>query len=363
MIEFRDNSQVRSPFISSIYANIPCPSNGVGFRRSNEGHTFWMDSQFPRVMPTLPPEIVEYSATFLWSDIKALQSWRLSCRTWNDLIRPYIFRSITLNSEKRLSEFESLLDNVPSMRFWVRELIVMAKLHSARDYCSIPWIDRLPLELPSKLEKLHTLGIFDFQDFWDPSEHNGFFDHFSSFSSVKSLSFVNCVFPASILLAFVCSLPGLLDVHFHDIQVMSSMFVSGSPASKTKKPSLHPPCLTSLRIHSGNSTSTQPLREFLGWFIGNETMQSLRTVQIHIQSIASIEDTGSFLKTLGPRLRELELYFVGAQHWGVTRGLPGMLLRAYTHTQLKSYSIGTQISPGTSIYRIIPAWKACTCMI
>lgn len=269
-----------------------------------------------------PIDVVEYLATFLCDDFQTLQAYTLVCQSWNTIARPFLFRKITLKKVEQLLLLDSNLEAVPAMRIWIREIRILGFIFYERDDSSVPWICYFSTKLTTKLEHLHTIEIVSVQRYLDLSQYKTFLEGFSSLSSLKSLSFVDCVFSADVLLAFINTPPQLQDVHLHDIRVMSSMFVDQT--DNATSPTFRSGCLRSLRIHSNDSSFIQPLPEFLKWFNGGQMTHTIQSVQIHIQSLSSLRDVGSFLKAVGLALHDLSLRFVGAQYWGPDRGNAGM---------------------------------------
>ncbi|KAI0790502.1 hypothetical protein C8Q75DRAFT_762131 [Abortiporus biennis] len=277
-----------------------------------------MDPDSDIISTPLPLEIVEYLAGFFWEDQATLKVYTLICRSWNQVAKPYLYRSITIYDEFRLHELENLLESNKSMQHWIRELRIEGGLRSARDSPFDSWVFVLAMKLPNLLKRLHTLEFVSVQPY--PSglatqQLEDFVSQMTGFLTLKCLSFIDCSFQGGVLLSFIHGPQHLEELHLHDIRMMSSTLVG--------QDSDHPPPsmrLRQLKIHSTQPDYAQPLPEFLKWFTSKECMSTLQSVEIDVRYISGLKDTGAFLKTLGPTLRYLNLRFTDSQHWGHDRG-------------------------------------------
>lgn len=260
----------------------------------------------------LPVEIFDRVGGFLWDSRKTLRACTLTCRAWQRVLRPHIFRRIVLDSDSKLENFETLLAEEPIIGYWVTEIVtegskVKRKIGAFRS-TSTHWLTRIPTLLPKYLKRLRTITILDIHDTysWTLKQWEDIAGQFNAFTSVKELAFVGCYLTDYVVKIISHSLPSLEDLHFHNSSCHpSTVWVDG--AIQTVTPSeLKPVRLRSLRIHSHDGPRGAVSTALLPWFNRSE---KLHDVQIHIDLPFDLVAVGSYIASLPASVHNLELAF------------------------------------------------------
>lgn len=260
----------------------------------------------------MPLDIVDYLAGFLWDDRLALQAFSHTCRSWRVVIRPYLYAKVTLSSVERMEQFSALLQDIPALQFWVRELCLKETstgtggCGSAAVTNANPWMfldDGCDFSPLGALTNVHTVELH--------SVHRYSWNFHQPFSSAllqaiprtRSLGLVNCTLPRIITLAIIYTPADLRDLHLHDLCVWQSSFFESHQLERP--PLIHQPCLYSLRIHGRNNG--QGLPQFLQWLTPTKSMQTLRSVEIQIEHQIDLMHLGPFLASLDSSIQHLDL--------------------------------------------------------
>lgn len=258
----------------------------------------------------LPLEIIDLIGGYLWGFRKALQACALTCRSWQAVFRPHIFRRIIIDSDTKLNDLEAALDAEPIIGYWVRELSVEtpAKRTSNFRNNTAPWMARLPVLLPKQLKRLRAIDVMHINDAWSwtRKEWENLVPQFNAFTTVKQLTFLNCYLTDYVVKILSHSLPSLEDLHFHNSNITDSTVWLNGVIQTIPPPDLSPVRLRSLRIHSDGGARTTMSRGILPWF---DHCDTLRDVQVHVDSPTDLVRVGSFIASLPSTVQNLELAF------------------------------------------------------
>ena len=115
--------------------------------------------------PDLPNEILDHIISFLSIDrqhFKLLAELTLMSKSWYSLVRPYIFRSVWLDSETRAQELVRKLDECPAMGHWIREMHLRWPGPGFRHWEIFTGQSSLKAE---RLKNLHALYFDNAKDF------------------------------------------------------------------------------------------------------------------------------------------------------------------------------------------------------
>lgn len=164
----------------------------------------------------LPDEIIDHIASHLWDDFPTLSAASLVCQTWHGMVRPYVFRSVTilLGNEARMQVLMDMVERTTPMAHWIRELRI------AHPKTRIPsfqlwqlWTSDAYGPFMKKLERLHSLVFVDMAVYLMkpptleemlalPTRISEFHGH-----TIRAVSYVDCRLPKPLALPFVRCLP------------------------------------------------------------------------------------------------------------------------------------------------------------
>lgn len=281
-----------------------------------------MSGRFP-----LPFEVVGHTASFLLDDPDALQACTLTCRSWHSACRRYIYRTITLKTDSQLDKLERLLVTLPVSAHWIRKLRILAgiqtpgTLASHEDISHKPsglWVHEIPLILPQKLKKLEAIEFIGLTRFIRYQMTN-FFPMLSSFSSVKSLSLVDCRLSLQALRLFLFALPAMTELHVHNVGWDQSQDVDDDQSSEFEADMPH---LTTFHFHRVDNLSPS-ITQFYRWLRYTGSKSTLRSIGVHIYDPSFVVSTGRVLGKLGDSIEHLELFLINRNFWTTTRGTVG----------------------------------------
>ncbi|CAL1703074.1 unnamed protein product [Somion occarium] len=104
----------------------------------------------PSTIPTLVLDILPIIAQYLCDDhdYSALHACSLACRAWSAYFQPYLFRCITLHTNKRVSTLHERLCQNPSLTSYIRDLSLDFRV-----------LRPLPVSLMTTLVSLDTIRI------------------------------------------------------------------------------------------------------------------------------------------------------------------------------------------------------------
>ncbi|KAI0796921.1 hypothetical protein C8Q75DRAFT_888034 [Abortiporus biennis] len=264
----------------------------------------------------LPPEIQDHIVSYLWNKPKSLRACGFANRSWHTAVRPYIFRSLTLNKEGRLKELEFAVENEPVVGSWIREIIIKPDPYILLDGTiwnhiihPCAWILRLPTILPHKLKRLYSFQFIGLGDMgWKYRELNATLPKFAYFSSVKSLSIINCRIPKELMRATASSFPNLTNLHI--INTYPTPNPLGLYNQTQQLVPRHSPRLEELSLHIPDGLLAWELGSFDELTKPPHKVNDLRVLDLRLQHPGGLMDLGSLLKFLGQSLQELSVTIV-----------------------------------------------------
>ncbi|KAI0073646.1 hypothetical protein K474DRAFT_173873 [Panus rudis PR-1116 ss-1] len=104
--------------------------------------------------PELPFDIIACIAEFHRGCFATIQACNLVCSTWRMAYRPFIYHTVTIDTEDRLAELTQLLETTPTIRNWVRGLRIHRDPYV--DFYS-PWRLSAPNDLSKWTPRLESI--------------------------------------------------------------------------------------------------------------------------------------------------------------------------------------------------------------
>lgn len=239
----------------------------------------------------LPQEIVDAVLICLDpdKDRPALQSCAMVCREWNSVVRPHLFREITVNGEDDVYSLLDLLEDAPGIGLVVQDLIVKG----GTVYGGPFFLELVAESLPSVLPNLTSLTWS-----WLTLTHYSppISTHLLNFNKVTHLRVRWCTCPVQTLWAYISALPSLQELSISDHQSFrkrSDDRVTGeiSPTSR----------LTALVL-----IRSQRIRTFLELVTGSPWVQSIQSLTTIAHDWTSLW-VSDILLAIGPSLIHLDL--------------------------------------------------------
>ncbi|KAH9920357.1 uncharacterized protein B0H18DRAFT_1121955 [Fomitopsis serialis] len=168
--------------------------------------------------PTLPHEIIELIADFLWDEPVQLARCCLICCAWYHAAKRYLSRSVTIRSTRALGDLGHILVSKVN-RPYGRSLRSLYIYENAEEPYAHTFSMRVSGCLLSKVEELCIFRL----DWVTTRPHTSFFTYLNSFGTVTSLTLYQCCFRhAEVLRTIVDALPGLTDFALVSITVHSA---------------------------------------------------------------------------------------------------------------------------------------------
>ena len=233
----------------------------------------------------LPIELI--CAIFDFLRPRSLKSGTLVCRSWNEIIRPQLFRKVVVDPSTINDPLDSCKDLNPL--FNVRHLIRHMVFVSTLSECITPIaVDEILGKDPLGIQTLTLEELDPEDDFLMPTP---------SLSTVTTLHVSDCNFSTRLLLDFVSSLPIL---HCLDIE---DFWPAEHSLSKGCLP-LPPPCLTVLRL-----LDTSDLHGFASWISNPLSVATIRTLVIHVET-KSLGGFTSLYQNLAHTIEEFEFKII-----------------------------------------------------
>ena len=201
----------------------------------------------------IPVEILGLIFGHLWNSPGTVKASSLTCRTWNTASRPYVYRCITLYSERNLEALITLLqESSGRTRSWIRDLQMFAipYLELSAPY----WVSSVPMPLPQLLCRLEVLRLQGLRH-QSPSVPP-FLEYLSKFTTVQELVLVKTTISLVALQRLVGALPNITTLRLLDIRVKREPGELAISSFKSRP-------LTTLFIQSANKRSSRNACLFL----------------------------------------------------------------------------------------------------
>lgn len=252
----------------------------------------------PATVPLLPPElelrIIDFVARIDDEDA-TLRACAMVSRRWNDLARPSMYRRVLVKSHIDSEAFLDLIKNNPSITELVLHLAVCDPEPNVEIPIKSPWALSFLNSLAGKLPRLDVLVLIGLHETGDTYTPN-IFQNLSKFATIKRLEVLGCIFPMSLLFAYITSFPS--------IQQLAINWLVVTDKDHYAHPTPPPPLLTHIRLRA----MEQP-REFLSWIAASSARCALRSLNVGIFDWPpGVLD--EFLDSVGPSLKELDVKIV-----------------------------------------------------
>ncbi|KAJ3491976.1 hypothetical protein NLI96_g299 [Meripilus lineatus] len=147
-----------------------------------------------------PPELVREVAENLAGDFEALLTFSLLCHRWRNASRPILFTNVKIPRPQRLAEFVAIIDNDPSVAYYVRELML-----GRQGNFETEWYQDIAPALGERLPNLTKLRILSLY-FYTPAFEDltaikleTYQGLVSGFSRIETLQFTMSMLPPDIL--------------------------------------------------------------------------------------------------------------------------------------------------------------------
>ncbi|KAH8101973.1 hypothetical protein BXZ70DRAFT_87877 [Cristinia sonorae] len=254
---------------------------------------------------TLPQETIYHIGSFLCNSRRDLQMCSLTSRSWHSGVQSHLYRSITLDSEEKVAELETLVREHPTVACWIQELRVTAFTKSTRWHANpeswTKWISRITDELPAKLINLHSMELVGLHNPYLSGNHRSscnfrmaeVIPRLGLFSTVQSLAFFRCELDDDVADCFISAYP-----HLQRLSLRKSLIMSTSV--RMHLPNIRPPRLTTLYVDD-NHDSLRKLRL-------SDSFESLRDVTILVSGQENLGAVKNFVSQLGSSVKALSLF-------------------------------------------------------
>jgi len=274
----------------------------------------------------MPNELLSLIIDNIWDSKSALHSCSLINKLFSQICRPFVYRKLTIKDEQRYEETLQLLEQEPTICFWIRDLHIILRKFKPMNFGPTmdesPWHTDFLQVLPTKCPNLHTLslvGCFFVVDGLDlPTVLLGF----SRWKSLTTLTLKRCQFNTISIPEFLCCFPALTSLSLHDtadsqgVSTDRTQNTSGSPWS-TIGTTPTPPALYHLSDYS--LRVRKPVLS--QWLLSTPSRRSLRSLSLRIQyqSGFSTDRVNSFFQEVGSRLRHLQISWAPTSRYMVTQ--------------------------------------------
>ncbi|TCD61857.1 hypothetical protein EIP91_007826 [Steccherinum ochraceum] len=236
--------------------------------------------------PQLPYDIIEILGGYLYHHRSALAACSLTCRLWNNAIRPHIYHTITLTSEEDTSRLYKAVHAESAVGPWIREIRIASSRPSLGVY---EFFLGFPSTFnPKLLPNLRSLQ-FRGQSTWYTSaeQSNKAIDALialEAFCGISRICFENCSLPYDFAKGIVCAFPELVDLHLHNL-----IYIRGYQEISIPRYYV-PQKLRSLRVHDNDRLPADNFYEEL--LLPDvppfaRAMQNLTTLEFHFGSNTS----------------------------------------------------------------------------
>ncbi|KAI0337461.1 hypothetical protein BDW22DRAFT_950995 [Trametopsis cervina] len=252
----------------------------------------------------LPIELIHHIIYFVTEDTATLRACALVCHPWNIISRSHIFRRVNIVSEKRLSDFELVIQRAPHLDQYIRELSIGPFSLQQGQWEGCQWVSRVPETLPRWLTRVRTIRFVRLSDAGEFCDAE-FFAMFYYFVSATLLILEDCALNISVLQAFASSLPNLATLV---ITNMMPLMVTIWEAP----PQLTSPQITTIVLDFAK-TPSPTMSNFLDWLMSTRTCGTLRSAEFGF-TILDAKVIQRCLLEVGPRLEHLGLHLKSMFH-------------------------------------------------
>jgi len=252
----------------------------------------------------LPQETISHIGSFLCRSSRDLRMCSLTSRAWHSGVQSQLYQSITLDSEEKVAELETLLRDHPTVAYWIQEIRVSAFTKSTRWHANpeswTKWISRLTQILPASLCRLRSIELVGLHNPFFSGNHRLSCNHqmvkvipdLGRFKTVKSVTFFHCELDDDVADSFICAFPDLRSLHLRKSLIMSTR-------DRMQLSQLRPPQLTALYVDD-NHGSLKKLRL-------EHSFSSLQYLTVRVGGYDDCMAVADFISRLGPSLHTLEL--------------------------------------------------------
>lgn len=265
-----------------------------------------------RLVP-LPLDVVDHIGGFLEDSPKALGACALTCKLWYAVIRPHIFRRVTVTN-RNLNRLKALIRRSPSILFWIRVLRIKGTPYQSRRGLKFRGFDQNETWMYDVLDifdgeprKVLSIELLQIEPSgWFHDKLKVFLQKLTTLSFLQSFSLIQCRLPRAVLFGFVRSLPHVTDLHFHNTHCRMPTLASEFPVEELP-PSAHPPRLEQLRIHQDTNRGSSDVIDILQIITFTNSYRLLHTLHLHVEDLHTLLVSQAFLRCVGPNLIYLEL--------------------------------------------------------
>lgn len=244
-----------------------------------------------------PPELVDHIIDYNHDDPETLRACSLTSRSWRSTSQHHLFHSVTIINSATLWRFIRLIEDCPRLARLVRELCFNAYANY-RDPDLPLWIHEMVFIPVDKLVRLRSLR-FDKVEWNRISISPQFQSDLKRFAGVEDLCFSGCSFATFIdfeRIAF--SLPSLSNL---SVDLVSWTYKTQySIDMRLEAP-------TQLPLVSMKMQRYADIPAFTSWLRRMPVLSSLQSVAFDWVLASEAKTVGSFLKSLGPSLRDLRI--------------------------------------------------------